>query len=200
MTKAGGDAGFLLFGGMRDTALLQHHQCRPPRRRRTQYAAAVVGRRAVSGILGRPVPAPPRLRRGFPVLARRSFTSGGGKPGDDSVSSPSIIRLQIIRDSGGLVERIPVVGIAVQQSTRLGLVIRRDVVGLIDRPGENVAVILIRRRRADEDAATTNRLGVQIAHAVGIAVNDERCGGSACSACLPAVSLATCTLKPDDDR
>src|SRR2546425_11342768 len=36
----------------------------------------------VSGILDRPVPATPRLRRGFAVLARRSF-SEGGKPGDD---------------------------------------------------------------------------------------------------------------------
>jgi hypothetical protein len=37
----------------------------------------------VSGILGRPVPSPPRLRRAMNSLGRRSF-SEGGKPGDDS--------------------------------------------------------------------------------------------------------------------
>jgi hypothetical protein len=36
------------------------------------------------GVLDRPVPATPRLRRGFAVLARRSF-SEGGKPGDDEL-------------------------------------------------------------------------------------------------------------------
>jgi hypothetical protein len=35
-----------------------------------------------SGILDRPVPATPRLRRGSAVLARRNF-SEGGEPGDD---------------------------------------------------------------------------------------------------------------------
>jgi hypothetical protein len=39
----------------------------------------------VSGILDRPIPATPRLRRGFSLQARRSF-SEGGKSGDDGWS------------------------------------------------------------------------------------------------------------------
>src|SRR5439155_8756058 len=51
-----------------------------------QYAGNPRSIADVTGILGRPVPATPRLRRGCTVLARRSF-SGGGKPGDDIVAA-----------------------------------------------------------------------------------------------------------------
>src|ERR1700710_2645522 len=71
----------------------------------------------------------------------------------------SIIRLQIIRDAGGLVERSPVVGIAIQQRARLRLIVRRDVVGLIDRLRQDVAIIVVGRLRADEDADAMHRLG-----------------------------------------
>jgi hypothetical protein len=47
-----------------------------------QFAVAVVLDHRQYGLLDRPVPATPRLRRGFIMLARRSF-SEGGKPGDD---------------------------------------------------------------------------------------------------------------------
>jgi hypothetical protein len=49
-----------------------------------------------SRMLGRPVPATPRLRRGFRCLARRSF-SGGGKPGDDSYCG---LRILYVRHFG----------------------------------------------------------------------------------------------------
>ncbi|QFI74269.1 hypothetical protein F8237_18815 [Bradyrhizobium betae] len=47
-----------------------------------QYAAAFPHQTGVSGILGRPVPARPRLRRATRVIGRRSFGEDG-KPGDD---------------------------------------------------------------------------------------------------------------------
>ena len=90
---------------------------------------------------------------------------------DDTV--PSIIRPQIIRDAVGLVEVVPVVGIAVQQRTGLRLVIGRDVVRLIDRLGEDIAIILVVRLRADEDADAVVRLGIEIAHVVAGAMNHE---------------------------
>ncbi|RXH19707.1 hypothetical protein EAS54_05845 [Bradyrhizobium guangzhouense] len=60
------------------------HRSHSPRRRGIQYAAASRLNHCCLGVLDRPVPAPPRLRRGLHQRsARRSF-SEGGKPGDDS--------------------------------------------------------------------------------------------------------------------
>ncbi|NEU99569.1 hypothetical protein FNJ47_28015 [Bradyrhizobium sp. UFLA 03-164] len=56
----------------------------PRLERGIQYAAAYPLNSDASGILGRPVPSTPRLRRGHECMARRSF-SGGGEPGDDIV-------------------------------------------------------------------------------------------------------------------
>jgi hypothetical protein len=91
----------------------------------------------------------------------------------NSPGAPSIIRPQIIRDAVRLVEIVPVVGIAIQQCTRLGLVVGCDVVRLIDGTREDVAVILIVRLRADEDADTVVRLGIKIAQIIAEAMNDE---------------------------
>src|SRR4029077_12715908 len=88
------------------------------------------------------------------------------KPGDDNSTFFSIIRPQIIRDAVGLVEVVPVIGIAVQQRAGLRLVIRRDVVGLIERLREDVAIILVVRLRADEDADAVVWLGIEVANIV----------------------------------
>src|SRR4029077_5975829 len=85
----------------------------------------------------------------------------------------SIIRPQIIRDAVGLVEVVPVIGIAVQQRAGLRLVIRRDVVGLIERLREDVAIILVVRLRADEDADAVVWLGIEVANIVPDAMNHE---------------------------
>jgi hypothetical protein len=81
------------------------------------------------------------------------------KPGDDNLTLPSIIRPQIIRDAVGLVEVVPVIGIAIQQRAGLRLVVRRDVVRLIERLREDVAIILVVRLRADEDTERPRRVG-----------------------------------------
>src|SRR5258706_8379645 len=86
---------------------------------------------------------------------------------------PSIIRPEIIRDAVGGVERIEVVGIAIQQRAGLGLVIRRYIVGLLQRLAENVAVGVIGLPGTDEDADAMLRFGIEITHLVAELVNDK---------------------------
>src|SRR5882757_7045891 len=87
--------------------------------------------------------------------------------------SPSIIRPQIIRDAVWLVEIVPVIGIAIQQRAGLGLVIRRYIVGLRQAAAENVAIILVVRFGADEDADAVDRFGIEIADVAAVLVDHE---------------------------
>ena len=88
--------------------------------------------------------------------------------------SPSIIRA-IIRHHRIIPDRINPDRIAArEQRTRLGLVVRRDVVGLRQRLAQDGAVVLVGVLAADEDADAMLRLGVEIAHvAAGEVVDDE---------------------------
>ncbi len=85
----------------------------------------------------------------------------------------SIIIPQIFRDAVGLVEIVPIVEIAVQQRAGLALVIRRHVAGLRQSAPENIAVILIVRLRADEDADAVVRLGIEVTNIAAVVVDDK---------------------------
>ena len=112
--------------------------------------------------------------RALSARSRYQATKAGGNAGFFvSEITPSIIRPQIIRDAVGLAEIVPVVGIAVQQRTGLGLVVWGYVVGLRQATTEDIAIVLIVRLRANEDADAVVRLGIEIAHVVSEPVNHE---------------------------
>src|SRR5258705_5578559 len=110
----------------------------------------------------------------FLAARRNNEHSGYGSPlSRGRQVESSIIRPEIIRDAVGGVERIEVVGIAIQQRAGLGLVIRRYIVGLLQRLAENAAVGVIGLPGADEDADAMLRFGIEIAHLVAELVNDK---------------------------
>src|SRR5437879_6539559 len=98
-------------------------------------------------------------RRSFcsphPISALEYWISG--QAGRRRLRPPSIIIPQIFREAVGLVEIVPIIEIAIQQGAGLALVIRRDVVGLRQAALKNIAIILIVRLRADEDAHAVGR-------------------------------------------
>src|SRR5712672_583582 len=125
-------------------------------------------------------------KAGHPVLHGARFAHriplalwNTGSPGQarldraTTVASPSIIVPQIFREAVGLVEIVPIIEIAIQQGAGLALVIRRDVVSLRQAALKDIAIILIVRLRADEDADAVGRLGIEIADVAAIIVNHE---------------------------
>ena len=82
---------------------------------------------------------------------------------DTSRERSLIIRPEIFRELSGSLSVFQSYRSAVQQRGGLGLVVRRDIVRLIDRLAQHVAIVLVGGRRADEDANAMLRLGIEIA-------------------------------------
>src|SRR5258708_21395669 len=132
---------------------------RRPRESGDRYAVSIMRKAALMAFL---------------AARRNNEHSGYGSPlSRGRQVESSIIRPEIIRDAVGGVERIEVVGIAIQQRAGLGLVIRRYIVGLLQRLAENAAVGVIGLPGADEDADAMLRFGIEIAHLVAELVNDK---------------------------
>ena len=89
---------------------------------------------------------------------------------------PSIFRVksaEIVRQRGGIAARALPQRLAAQQHAGLGLVIRRHIVGRLQRLAEDLAVPVIGLLGADEDADAMLRFGIKITQGFASPVYDE---------------------------
>src|SRR6201986_1278303 len=86
---------------------------------------------------------------------------------------PSMKGAEIVRQRGGIANRALPQWLAEQQHAGLRLVVRRQIVGRLQRLAEESAVAVIGLLGADEDANAMLRFGIQITQGVASAVHDE---------------------------